>query len=219
MSRMRIVCHPTQIFFLLVCVAVAPAPPLSAQVCNQPYALCTSAPCIPDPDDPENQAICRCTVQTGDSLSDAFCADRAEKTVSLFYARTPTKTDVPETEKSFVELTTTLLTSTFSCHEIGTDGFEGMLICPPGDPWTDCLGAPCTVDPGDPTQSQAICRCPIVRGEPFLTFGGGCDPETCSTAYWSAATPEAVNSSWSAAGCPLTWQSFVCQNQKGSLSN
>jgi hypothetical protein len=36
-------------------------------VCKQEYALCTSAPCIPDPRHPDF-AICSCVVEKGDSV-------------------------------------------------------------------------------------------------------------------------------------------------------
>jgi hypothetical protein len=36
-------------------------------ICNQKYALCTSAPCIPDPRD-SKYALCTCDVEAGDSV-------------------------------------------------------------------------------------------------------------------------------------------------------
>ena len=42
------------------------------QLCKHPYALCTSALCIPQPDDP-TKAICFCAVEEGASMSSVPC--------------------------------------------------------------------------------------------------------------------------------------------------
>jgi hypothetical protein len=44
----------------------------SMQLCKHQYALCTSALCIPQPDDPI-KAICFCDVQEGASMSSVPC--------------------------------------------------------------------------------------------------------------------------------------------------
>lgn len=60
------------------------------------------------------------------------------------------------------------------------------MVCPSGDPWTNCLDVRCVVDPYHP--AQAICYCQIERTGEFTTAGGNCDTSTCKHAYWSAAT-------------------------------
>ncbi len=42
------------------------------RICNQQYALCTSAHCVPQPGDP-TKAICSCDVEEGSSLATADC--------------------------------------------------------------------------------------------------------------------------------------------------
>ena len=44
-------------------------------ICTQEYALCTSAPCIPDPGHPD-YAICSCVVKKGDSAGYKTCEKR-----------------------------------------------------------------------------------------------------------------------------------------------
>ena len=48
-------------------------------ICDQRYALCTSAPCIPDPQNPE-KAICSCEVYEGKSFGQADCKKRKPHT-------------------------------------------------------------------------------------------------------------------------------------------
>src|SRR3990167_6000402 len=64
------------IFYLLLSTASATQQKII--VCKQIYALCTSAPCIPDPRHP-GYAICTCVVQQGDSAGYHTCKQRAPK--------------------------------------------------------------------------------------------------------------------------------------------
>ncbi|MCL9684446.1 hypothetical protein [Legionella maioricensis] len=130
-------------------------------ICIQEYALCTSAPCIPDPRNPD-YAICSCVVETGDSIGYQTCAKRAPQ-------KGPFKTRQ--------------LSSTFSFKQFNT---KKSMSCARGKPWTDCLDAPCTVNPRD--KKKAICSCKINHDQDFVTFGGGCDVATCATGFWSGAT-------------------------------
>ena len=66
-----------------------------------------------------------------------------------------------------------------------------VLRCPNGTPWTWCLNKRCTVDPSDP--KKAICVCDLLRSEEWITLGGNCDTATCTTGYWSGATPKDFN--------------------------
>ena len=136
--------------------------PITGPVCDTPYALCTSARCIPDPSAPDTQAICTCEVTQGPNYATVPCADRYPATV---------------------ENNTVRILSTYSFVQAPT---KPVLSCPEGEAWTDCLNQPCTVDPTDPT--KAICTCPIKTTKSFVTYGGDCNTLTCGNAFWSAAT-------------------------------
>jgi len=133
-------------------------------VCEGLYALCTSAPCIPDPTDPEKKAVCSCEVADGKSFGMKTC---------------------PERKASTDANGVTKVTSTFSFAQAPT---KPVLVCPSGKPWTDCLDSPCIVDPRDPL--HAVCTCGIERSGAFVTLGGDCNTITCDTGYWSGATPD-----------------------------
>ena len=53
--------------------------------------------------------------------------------------------------------------------------------------WAWCYGAPCVVDPKDPT--KANCNCPVKQSA-ASTLGGDCHQVACGE-LWSAATPQA----------------------------
>jgi len=133
-------------------------------ICEGFYALCTSAPCIPDPENTDGEAICRCKVNEGINFGTTQCSERT-----------------PVTSAHGVKT----LVSTYSFAQGPT---KPMLSCPKGKPWTNCLDRPCTVDPMNPL--VAICKCDIVRDESFVTYGGDCNTLTCDTGYWSGATVE-----------------------------
>ena len=63
------------IFFSLVLLSTVYAKDMKPVVCDQDYALCTSARCIPDPRNPDN-AICDCVVSKGKSVGYKTCAER-----------------------------------------------------------------------------------------------------------------------------------------------
>ena len=131
-------------------------------ICDQNYVLCTSAPCVPDPRDPKNKAICECVVQTGKSYGNTSCESRKPKTL-------------PDGTKSLI--------STYSFEQAA---ITRVMRCPSGKPWTNCLDRPCTVDPMN--TKQAICTCDIERQGDFVTFGGSCNTGSCGLGYWSGAT-------------------------------
>lgn len=137
-------------------------------VCDQPYVLCTSAPCIPDPSDPQSKAICQCDVQVGKSYGNTSCNARKPKTM-------------PDGSKALI--------STYSFEQAG---MIKVMTCPSGKPWTFCLDKPCTVNPMN--TKQAICTCDIERKGKFVTFGGSCDTGSCGIGYWSGATVSDYNS-------------------------
>lgn len=133
-------------------------------ICEGRYVLCTSAPCVPDPRDPNKTAICVCEVNEGKSFGMKPCPERA-----------------PRSDENGIET----LISTYSFAEAPT---KPVMICPSGKPWTDCLDKPCTVDPLDPL--KAICSCEIKRTSRFVTYGANCNGITCNTGFWSGATVE-----------------------------
>ncbi|MGE4373144.1 MAG: hypothetical protein AB7E29_09660 [Xanthobacter sp.] len=137
-------------------------------VCNQKYALCTSAPCIPTPGDP-TQAICSCQVEEGLSLGTQAC-----------------ETLAPSTDANGIRT----VYSTFSFVQFAAG--KKTMTCPGGTPWTLCLNKVCTVDPSDPT--KAICACEVKNtSADFVTLGGACDTNACNKTYWSAASTELLN--------------------------
>ena len=133
-------------------------------VCSQKYVLCTSASCVPDPRHPD-YAICFCDVEKGDSVGYTSCEKRAPKQVKY---------------------QVTQLISTFSFEQFST---KKSMTCTKGVPWTDCVDAPCTVNPTNPT--KAICSCKIHQEQSFFTFGGACDLKQCEGNFWSGATVSA----------------------------
>src|SRR5579871_1745793 len=87
-------------------------------VCHQPYALCTTAPCVPVPGS-KNQSVCSCVVKDGDSLGQLPC-DKRKPTINSKGQQ--------------------LLTSNFSFENSATNK---IMSCPGQYPWTDCLDKPC----------------------------------------------------------------------------
>ncbi|KTD61442.1 hypothetical protein [Legionella spiritensis] len=130
-------------------------------VCQQKYALCTSAACIPDPRHPD-YAICACVVKNGYSVGYKTCEQRTPKEVQYEARR---------------------LVSTFSFAQFHA---KKNMACRKGIPWTDCVDAPCTVNPMDP--KKAICSCKIFNTQSFFTFGGDCDTKKCQEGFWSGTT-------------------------------
>jgi hypothetical protein len=137
------------------------------ELCKHQYALCTSALCIPQPDDP-TKAICFCGVEEGASMSSVPC-----------------NTIQPTTDANGIRT----VYSAFSLEQFKQG--KKVLRCPNGTPWTWCLNKRCTVDPSDP--KKAICVCDVLRTEEWITLGGNCDTATCKTGYWSGATLKDFN--------------------------
>ena len=135
-------------------------------ICENKYVLCTSAPGIPDPSNPDTKAICSCNVNEGKNFGMSECQTRT-----------------PVTDSNGV-------TRAVSNYSFNQTPVKPGLLCPAGKPWTFCLDKPCIIDPANPL--KAICTCDIERKEAFVTFGGECNTMTCDTAYWSAATLEDI---------------------------
>ncbi|MCP5508172.1 MAG: hypothetical protein H7A37_07715 [Chlamydiales bacterium] len=133
------------------------------KICDQRYALCSAAQCIPDPTNP-NESICFCDVFEGKNYGYSLCDKR-----------------LPTTDQEGVQH----LISTFSLENLDT---RKSMNCAAGSLWSDCLDQPCVVDPLDP--KKAICMCKVIRTGEFMTYGGDCDTSTCSTGFWSGAPPD-----------------------------
>ena len=136
-------------------------------LCQQQFALCTSAPCIPEPSNPK-VAICSCDVEDGPSLASVAC-----------------DTVKPSTDANGIRT----VYSQFALKQWQQG--KKTLKCPSGTPWTWCLDKRCTVDPANP--KKAICACDVVRTGEWITAGGNCNRATCNTAYWSAAPLDAFS--------------------------
>ena len=131
------------------------------QVCKNQYALCTSARCIPNPDDPNHKSICKCDIEKGVNIGMTSCDKRVPKQVNGV---------------------TTLL-STFSFEQLPK---LKVMTCVQKHAWSNCLDYPCTVDPQNP--SKAMCSCQLENSADFVTVGGNCKTASCAGGYWSGAT-------------------------------
>jgi hypothetical protein len=112
----------------------------AATFCNGRYALCIKAPCMPlmtqGKSGPSiDNALCSCDVVEGWSMGPASCAARAKVQVGNY----------------------TYLMSSYSNRDNAT---SKTLSCASADTvWASCYGAPCVIDPKDPT--KASCNCPV----------------------------------------------------------
>jgi hypothetical protein len=130
-----------------------------AWICNQTFALCTTAPCVPSATDP-GISICDCVMQNGYSVGFTSCTERAQRGNTV--------------------------RSAFSTVNVNPS--FGVMACPAGVPWANCLDVECEIDPRNP--AVAHCQCLTVNTGESRTFGGGCDTATCTSTIWSAATPD-----------------------------
>lgn len=137
--------------------------PTTPIICDQEYALCTSARCIPTPGS-STDAICDCVVEKGKSAGYKSCEERKPR---------------------HDQYNVISLISTFSFAQFTT---KRPMNCSKGLPWTNCVDMPCTIDPQN--SKRALCKCTIDHSQAFFTFGGECNTNTCATGFWSGATPE-----------------------------
>ena len=131
----------------------------------QLFALCSYAPCRPIPGVP-GKALCDCDVFDDVAVGNGTCAERAPS-------------EGPYGLQQVV--------SAFSLIEIPA---KPLMTCPQGTLWTQCLDAPCFVDPTN--AKKASCTCDVQDSQVAQTYGGDCNVGTCDTSFWSAATPEQV---------------------------
>jgi hypothetical protein len=101
--------------------------------CQQQFALCTSAPCIPEPGNPK-VAICTCDVEDGPNLATVAC-----------------DTVKPSTDANGVRT----VYSQFALKQFAQG--KRTLKCAAATPWTWCLNKPCT--PRQSYESHLCLRC------------------------------------------------------------
>ena len=164
--------HPARVISFLIAlssvVALAQTPPaqtppaatqtqqISAQdkplLCDQQFALCTSARCIPEPGNPK-VALCTCDVWNGKGMT-GFVA-------SCDAVKPSTDANGWRTVYSYFAL---------------TQSYQGkrLMKCPANTPWAECLNAKCTVDPADPSKAICACETKVQTGE-WVTWGGNCN--------------------------------------------
>ena len=96
--------------------------------CNQTYALCNTAVCERDENDPST-ANCPCVVLNGYSMGFKTCEERAQAGNSLV--------------------------STFSTANVNSE--FGILVCPESAAWVNCLDYPCELNAQDPALATCQC--------------------------------------------------------------
>lgn len=110
-------------------------------ICHDTYALCTNAPCVPSPHDP-NTVICACEVRTGYSVGLFPCSERA-----------------PHGTKLRSEFSTELVSRSTRAMTCGADV-----------PWANCVDSPCELDPGNPDKAHCQCAV-VKKGPSFTFGG------------------------------------------------
>jgi hypothetical protein len=180
-------------------------------ICDQPYALCDTAYCVPSQDDPST-VICSCSVENGPSLGGDNCSVLAP--IGMF---------INENGEWMIKAGYAVgqITSTYSFHnaapvegrEIDPDNtsadYSGdvyLKTCENGD-WADCWNKPCSVLPEDITadittdrkaSENAVCDCGLNldSSEWYIGVNGAekCDNKTiCHDYIISGANPKGTD--------------------------
>ena len=139
-------------------------------LCDQQFALCTSAPCIPAPGNPK-VALCTCDVWDGKGATAGVASCDAVKP--------STDANGWRTVYSYFALT--------QSHQ-----GKRLMTCPAGTPWAECLNAKCTVDPADPSKATCDCETKFQTGE-WVTWGGNCETQSCGKAFLNGTTVAEVS--------------------------
>jgi peroxiredoxin len=136
----------------------------SAYICQQKYALCTNAPCRPDPHN-SKVVICDCVVKGGYSVGLTPCRQRAAHGSTLY--------------------------STFSTALV-TGGVRAM-TCGAHIPWANCVDAICELDPKDAAKATCQCPL-VKTGPSFTFGGdcdtGTCGKTVWSGAHTTLGGPQ-----------------------------
>jgi peroxiredoxin len=135
-------------------------------LCNQPFALCTTASCQPSTTDP-NISVCRCVMQNGYSVGYKTCAERAQKGSSV--------------------------RSDFSTMNINPS-FR-VLSCPTGVPWANCVDVECEIDPTNPAVALCQCVT-VRTGKSFTFGGGCDPTNCASEIWSGASAQSSLNTSY-----------------------
>jgi peroxiredoxin len=149
--------------------ATTSTPPTSlkvgdAYICHQKYALCTNAPCRPDPHNPK-LVICDCVVENGYSVGLTPCAKKVPHGNTLY--------------------------STFSTELVV--GNVRAMSCGADIAWANCVDFPCTLDPNDPSKATCQCAL-VKTGPSFTFGGncdtGTCGKTVWSGAHTTLGGPQ-----------------------------
>ncbi len=135
-------------------------------LCNQPFALCTTASCQPSTTDP-NISVCRCVMQNGYSVGYKSCTERAQKGSSV--------------------------RSDFSTMNINPS-FE-VLTCPSGVPWANCVDVECEIDPTNPAMALCQCVT-VRTGQSFTFGGGCDSTNCTSVIWSGASAESSLNTAY-----------------------
>ncbi|MCV7425212.1 MauE/DoxX family redox-associated membrane protein [Mycobacterium montefiorense] len=126
-------------------------------MCDQTFALCTTAPCVPSPTDP-NISVCDCVVVNGNSIGSKNCTDRAQSGNKI--------------------------RSAFSTVNINAN--FAVLSCPSGVPWANCLDVECEIDPVNPARAKCQCVT-VKTGSSITFGGGCDTATCTSTTWSAAS--------------------------------
>ncbi len=138
-----------------------------AWVCNQPFALCTTATCVPSTTNP-NISVCKCVMQTGYSVGFKSCEERAQKGNKV--------------------------RSDFSAMNVNPS-FR-ILTRPSGAPWANCVDVECEIDPLNPAMALCQCVT-VRTGPSFTFGGGCDPANCTSTIWSGASAQSSLNTAYS----------------------
>jgi hypothetical protein len=109
-------------------------------LCNQPYALCTSAQCTASLQDP-NIVICNCPIENGCSMGKTNCSALQ-----------------PFSANGIDYIYSTYNPSQFFERDMNLYQYPNKYNN--STQFADCLDQVCIIDPSDPT--SAFCQCPLI---------------------------------------------------------
>ena len=143
--------------------ATTPAAPNELEIdgawlCNQTFALCTTAPCELAEDDP-SIANCHCIVANAPAIGFKTCPERAQSGVKL--------------------------SSNFSTVNVNSE--FAVMTCPRDAPWANCLDVPCEIDPLNPAVATCQCQM-VKTGPSLTFGGGCDTATCTSTIWSAAPT-------------------------------
>jgi hypothetical protein len=138
-----------------------------AYLCNQPFALCTTAPCTVSETDP-TVVNCDCVVINAWSVGHKSCQERAQNGQTLY--------------------------SDFATTNVN-QGFA-ILECPENARWANCVDMPCTVDKLNPATAVCACQL-VETGPSFTFGGGCETATCTETIWSGATAATSLNAPFS----------------------